>query len=52
MNVLGSVFASVVEALKMPMSIYGFTLSWFGIMVFSMVGGLIGFFVRGLFPSD
>ena len=41
MEIFASVLLSIYEMMTIPMSIYGFTVTLWGVMVFTLVGGVV-----------
>ena len=49
MEDLGAVFALMVDLMKIPFTIWGFTLSLWDIMLSVLVGGVVIFLIVGFF---
>ena len=41
MDELGTIFGGVVNAFKLPFSLYGFSLSWWDIMIWGIIASVI-----------
>lgn len=51
METLGSVFSSALGIFKTPMNIFGFTFSWWDVFIWSIVAGLLIWFIARIFDD-
>ena len=48
MEVLTQYFAVIIDGLKMPFTVYGFTMSFWDIMIFSVIVSIVSGFIGRL----
>jgi len=51
MEALGNLFASAVAIFKTPMTVFGFTFSWWDVFIWSIVAGLLIWFIGRVFSD-
>ena len=47
-----NMMAAIFQFLRMPITIYGFTFTFYQVAIFVMLTGLVSLFVRGIFDYD
>ena len=52
MEFIGQVFFKTIDAFKVPITIFGFTFSFWEVFCFIIVAGIVAYIIGGIFSGD